>query len=61
MISYNDLTEIQDKLMECMTLLYLGYKDDPEAHSLAHALVHIYDDIEFNLILGESNVSDAGM
>jgi hypothetical protein len=44
--------------MECMTLLYLGYKDDPEAHSLAHAIVHIHDDIEFNLILGESNVTD---
>lgn len=45
--------------MQSMTDLYLVGLGDEQAHSLAHALVHIYDDIAFELtIRGGYSVTD---
>ncbi len=62
MIPTDTLIDIRDRLMESMTDLYKVAMDDEQAHSLAHALVHIYDDIEFELtIRGGYGVSDASV
>jgi uncharacterized damage-inducible protein DinB len=55
------LRDVQGHLMDAMTALYVDAKDDEQAHSIAHALVHIYDDIEFDLVTRSVDVTDAGM
>lgn len=48
--------------MDCMVDLYNVGQDDEQAHSLAHALVHIYDDVAFELTIRAGyGVSDASM
>ena len=55
MVDPNVLRDIQERLMECMTDLYENGRDDEDAQALAHRIVHIYDDIEFEMVLrGES-------
>jgi len=51
MVDPNILRDIQERLMECMTDLYNECRDDEDAQALAHQIVHIYDDIEFELVL----------
>ena len=51
MVDPNILRDIQERLMECMTDLYENGRDDEDAQNLAHRIVHIYDDIEFEMVL----------
>lgn len=45
------MRDIQERLMECMVDLYENGRDDEDAQNLAHRIVHIYDDIEFEMVL----------
>lgn len=51
MVDPNILRDIQERLMQCMVDLYENGRDDEDAQSLAHRIVHIYDDIEFEMVL----------
>lgn len=52
------LRDIQDRLMECMTDLYKNCRDDEDAQALAGRIVHIYEDIEFELVLRGEPVNE---
>lgn len=51
MVDPNILRDIQERLMQCMVDLYENGRDDEDAQNLAHRIVHIYDDIEFEMVL----------
>lgn len=50
MIHNSTLLDIQDKLMEGMTALYMEDKDDPTAQYLAGQMVLIHEAIEVELM-----------
>lgn len=50
MIAPHVLRDVQEKLMDAMTLLFVHGQYDEDAQAIAHQIVHIYDDIEFDLI-----------
>lgn len=52
MLSNDTLREVQTLLWDALTKLYVNGKDDDYAQALANRIIYVYDDIEFNLIVG---------
>lgn len=50
MITNTTLMEVQAKLMDAMTLLYLGDKDDELAQYLAANIIPIHEQIDIELM-----------
>ena len=50
MITNSTLLDIQDKLMESMTALYMEDRDDPTAQYLAGQMIKIHEYIDIEMM-----------